>query len=173
MPLPPRPGLLRAGFLLGLAAGCATTTPPPPPTPPGRVALRSNGTPGPEPCPEEALKAMRYLRIGIGEGASIQLDLNQDRVPTVTLYDGPIESMLEEPLGRLGAGTRLYGQVWTRGPQVIIRYYSAQEIGEEEFPLCGVIRVSKGKMARRPDSPPDAAMLDFSEADVWIVNAFR
>ncbi|OJH36572.1 serine/threonine protein kinase [Cystobacter ferrugineus] len=160
-----RLGPWRAALLLCLASSCATT--------PGRVGLRPDGTPGPEECPEEALKAMRYLRIGIGRSALIQLDLNQDMVIPVTLYDGSVESMLEQPLGLLGAGTRLYGQVWTEGPQVTIRYYEAQPIGEEPIPLCAVARMANGQLRKRPDSPPGAAIFNFSRAGIFVVNAFR
>jgi hypothetical protein len=116
---------------------------------------------------------MRYLRIGIGEASMVQLDLNQDRMHRITLYEGPVESMLEESLGLLEVGTRVYGQVWTEGPQVVIRYYEAQPIGEDKVPLCAVVRVSKGQFRKRPESPPGAAILDFSELPLYVVNAFR
>ncbi|HYO74048.1 MAG TPA: serine/threonine protein kinase, partial [Archangium sp.] len=92
----------------------------------GSMPLRPDGTPGPEKCPEEALKAMRILRLRVGDSAWIDLDVNQTDTSPITLYEGPIESMVSEDLGPLEAPTRLYGRVWTDGPQVVIRYYEAR-----------------------------------------------
>lgn len=80
------------------------------------AALRPDGTPGPEECPEEAFKAMRYLQISVGDGGLVTLDVNQTDTTPITLYDGPVESMLEDELGPLEPPTRLYGRVWTSGP---------------------------------------------------------
>ena len=60
---------------------------------------------------------MKYLRMFVGEAAWVQLDANQTRAYPITLYEGPIESVLEENLGLLEAPARLYGRVWTRGPK--------------------------------------------------------
>jgi hypothetical protein len=151
--------------LLMMSAGCATT--------PGAVSLRPDGTPGPEECPEEARKAMNYLRMFVGEAALVQIDANQSASP-ITLYDGPIESMLQDDLGLLDAPSRLYGKVWTHGSQAVIRYYEGQPLnGGNKIPLCAVARLGLGQLRKRPDSLPGTAVLDSTRAGVFIVDAFR
>lgn len=157
--------LLPSLVLLSTLLGCATTR--------GDVSLRADGSPGPEECPEEALKTMRILRLRVGDGASAELDMNQDDVSPITLYEGPIESMLNTNLGPLEATTRLYGRVWTGGPQVVIRYYEAEPPGGDKIPICAVARLSKGQLRKRPESKPGTAILEFSTAGVDIVSSFR
>lgn len=160
--------LLWGVALLVTSSSCATT-----PTP-GDVRLRPDGTPGPEKCPEEARKAMGYLRMFVGEAAFAELDVNQGLVREITLYDGPIESMLEDDLGLLEAPARLYGHVWTGGPQVVIRYYEAQPVkGGNKIPICAVARLGLGQLRKRPNSKPGTAILDASSAGVFIVDEFR
>lgn len=140
----------------------------------GEVSLRPDGTPGPEECPEEARKAMDYLQMFVGEAAIVQLDANQSRASPITLYDGPVESVLENDLGLLAAPARLYGRVWTGGPQVVIRYYEAHPLtGGSKIPICAVARLGLGQLRKRPDSKPGTAVLDSSRAGVFIVDAFR
>jgi hypothetical protein len=153
-------------LLLVTSSGC-------PGTGTGGVALRPDGTPGPEKCPEEALKAMRYLRLSVGDAALVELDMNQDDVSPITLYDGPIESMLEGNLGILESPTRLYGRVWTRGQQAVIRYYEAKPPDGDRVPICAVARSSKGQLRKHPDSKPGTAILDFSSSMAFIVDEFR
>jgi hypothetical protein len=157
--------LLGSAALLLMSSGCTTTS--------GGVMLRPDGTPGPQECPEEAKRAMRYLELHVGDSAWVELDANQIKSRPITLYDGPIESRLKEDMGRLEATTRLYGQVWTGGPQVVIRYYEAQEPYAEKVPICAVARLSENQLRKRPDSKPGTAILDFSVAGADIVDAFR
>ena len=149
--------------LLLAASGC----------PLGSVPLRPDGTPGPEKCPEEALKAMRILRLRVGDSAWIELDVNQLDTSPITLYDGPIESMVSEDLGPLESPTRLYGRVWTEGPQVVIRYYEARPPDGDIIPICAVARLSKGQLKKLPGSKPGMAILDYPRAGVDVVDAFR
>ncbi|MFL5343464.1 MAG: hypothetical protein ACJ8AT_01655 [Hyalangium sp.] len=65
---------------------------------------------------------MRILRLHVGDAASVELDVNQTDDSPITLYDGPVESMLNDDLGILPAVTRLYGRVWTSGPHVSARH---------------------------------------------------
>jgi hypothetical protein len=88
----------------------------------GSVLLRPDGSPGPEKCSKEALTAMRILRLEVLDSAWVELDVNQTDDSPITLYDGPVESMLNDDLGPLEPPTRLYGRVWTGGPQVVILY---------------------------------------------------
>ncbi|NMO17402.1 serine/threonine protein kinase [Pyxidicoccus fallax] len=137
------------------------------------VALRPDGTPGPEKCPEKALETMRILRLYVGDSARVELDVNQDDTSPITLYDGPIESMVDDQLGPFESPTRLYGRVWTGGPQVVIRYYEAHPPRADKVPICAVARLSKGQLRKRPESKPGTAILEFSSAGVYIVNEFR
>lgn len=164
--MPPLKTLLfLSAVLLGTSSGCAT--------PSGQVRLRPDGSPGPEDCPEKALETMRILRIRVGDAAGVELDANQRDVEPLTLYDGPVESILEDDLGILEANTRLYGRVWTGGPQVVVRYYQAHPVDGDPVPICAVARLGKGQLRKRPESKPGMAVLDYSIASAYIVNAFR
>jgi hypothetical protein len=117
---------------------------------------------------------MRYLRLFVGESAWVELDANQSLTDAVTLYEGPIESILDEDLGLLEAPARLYGRVWTGGPQVVIRYYEAQPLdGGDKVPICAVARLGMGQLRKRADSKPGTAILGSSRAGVFIVDGFR
>jgi hypothetical protein len=150
--------------LLATSLGCTTT---------GGVSLRPDGTPGPQECPEDAKKTMRILRLHVGDSALVDLDANQIGSRRVTLYDGPIESVMQEGFGTLEGATRLYGQVWTGGPQVVIRYYEAHPPDGDKVPICAVARLGDDQMRKLPESKPGTAILDGSVAAAFVVNAFR
>ena len=141
--------------------------------PPGGVLLRPDGSPGPEKCSDEALKVMRILGMEVGDAADVELDANQMDARPITLYDGPVESFMEESLGALDPGTRLYGRVWTSGPQVVVRYYEARPPGKDTVPICAVARLGRGQMRKRPESIPGTAILDYSGALAFVVDSFR
>ncbi len=151
-------------LLLCVSSSCMTT---------GGVSLRPDGSPGPETCPEKALETMRRLGLSVGDSADVELDVNQTDTSPITLYDGPVESMLNSPLGILPAVTRLYGRVWTGGPQVVVRYYEAHVPDEEPIPICAVARLARGQLKKKPESKPGTALLEFSSAGLYLVNAFR
>lgn len=158
--------LLGCAVLLVTSSGC-------PGSATSGVALRPDGTPGPEKCPEEARKAMNYLRLFVGASAWIQLDANQSSSP-LALYEGAIESVLEDDLGPLAAPARLYGRVWTSGPQAVIRYYAAQPLdGGDQVPICAVARLGIGQLRKLPASKPGMAVLGAASAGVYIVDEFR
>jgi hypothetical protein len=154
-------------FALGvLVSGCAGSAT-------GKVSLRPDGTPGPEKCSEEALKAMRYMRLSVGDGATAELDANQMDARPITLYEGRVESVLLDDLGMLESPTRLYGYVWTSGPQAVIRYYEARPPGvAERVPICAVARTGMNQLRKRPESLPGTAVLPFSIGGVYIVDEF-
>ncbi len=116
---------------------------------------------------------MRRHDLSVGDGAAVELDVNQTSTSPITLYEGPVESMLNSSLGTLPGVTRLYGQVWTGGPQVVIRYFEAHPPDEEPIPICAVARLAAGQLKKKPESKPGTAILEFSSAGVYIVNAFR
>lgn len=163
----PSPQVLVHSLVLLLVTTLGCTTPR------GGVRLRSDGSPGPEDCPEEAQNAMRYMKMRVGDAATVELDTNQISSRRITLYDGPIESMLDEGLGTLETTTRLYGRVWTAGPQVVIRWYEAQPPDSEKVPICAVARLAYDQMRKLPESKPGTAILAGSTADAYIVDAFR
>ncbi len=156
--------LLSSIFLLATSSGCMTS---------GGVALRPDGTPGPQECSEEAKRTMRALRLRVGDAAWVDMDTNQLDARQITLYDGPIESMLKDNFGTLEPATRLYGQVWTSGAQVVIRYYEAHPPDSEKFPICAVARLSRDQMRKLPGSKPGMAILDGSTSAAYVVDAFR
>lgn len=151
-------------LLLCVSSSCKTT---------GGVSLRPDGSPGPEACPEKALETMRRLGLSVGDASDVELDVNQTDTSPITLYDGPVESMLNSPLGTLPTVTRLYGRVWTGGPQVVIRYYEAHVPDEEPIPICAVARLARGQLKKKPESKPGTAILEFSSAGLYLVNSFR
>lgn len=117
---------------------------------------------------------MSYLHLFVGESARAQLDANQTQARPITLYDGNIESVLDENLGLLEAPARLYGRVWTGGPQVVIRYHAAQPMnGGDQAPICTVTRLGFGQLRKLPESKPGTAILDSPRAGVYIVDEFR
>jgi len=150
--------------LLATSLGCTTT---------GGVSLRPDGTPGPQECPEEAKRVMEALKLRVGDTALVELDANQISARRVTLYDGPVESLLIRDFGTLETTTRLYGQVWTAGPQVVIRYYEAHPPDSGKFPICAVARLSYDQMRKLPESKPGMAILEGSVAAAYVVDAFR
>lgn len=104
---------------------------------------------------------MRILRLHVGDAASVELDVNQTDDSPITLYDGPVESMLNDDLGILPAVTRLYGRVWTSGPHAIVRYYEAHPPDGEKVPICAVARLAKGQLRKLPGSKPGTALLEY------------
>jgi len=150
---------------MSLGSGCAGAS--------AGVSLRPDGSPGPQPCPAGALKAMQRLGINVPQSAFITIDLPRERELPFTLYDGPIESVLVEALGPLPEGTLISGHVWTGGLDVVIRYHEARTPSGVTIPFCGVARDASGGMTKRPGSPPGIGIIPDSGAAVWIVDAFR
>jgi hypothetical protein len=147
----------------GLSLGCAGAG----------VPLRPDGSPGPQDCPQKALEAMRILRLRPGDASSAEIDANQSSQDSITVNDGPVESVLAEYLGYLPPATRLYGQIWTGGPNVVIRYYEARPPDGDPIPFCAVARLGHGGLRKRPGPRPGSAVLEFSQTGIYIVDAFR
>jgi hypothetical protein len=152
---------------LSLFAGCAT---------PGAVGLKPDGSPGPEPCPRKALETMAILRLHPGLSEWIELDQSYVGQDTMTVNDGPIESILQDQLGDsvLVTGTRLYGKVWTSGPNVVVRYYEAHPPDPgEALAICAIARLDDGELKKKPGPAPGSALLEYTTARLMIVDAFR
>jgi hypothetical protein len=115
---------------------------------------------------------MRILRMQVGDATDVELDANQMDSSPITLYEGPVESVLDGSLGLLDPVTRLYGRVWTSGPQVVVRYYEAKPPDGDTVPICAVARLGD-QMRKRPESKPGTAILEFSNAAVFVVDEFR
>jgi hypothetical protein len=158
-----KPLALPVVLLLPVIAGC----------PSAGVSLRSDGSPGPEKCSEKALEVMRILRMRVGDAADAHLDANQIDASPVIVYDGPLESYLTESLGTLEPGTRLYGQAWTGGFQVVVRYYEAHPPDGDKVPICAVARLGHGQMRKKPESKPGTALLEHGAVSVFVVDSFR
>jgi len=138
------------------------------------VTLRADGSPGPQECSERALETMKFFQLYPGEAAFMEIDVKQVAQSPITLTDGPIESYTTEELGALPSKTRLYGRVWTTGPNVIIRYYEARPPGGELISICGIAgNDRRSGLRKRPDSPPGGALLTDSDSAIWIVDSFR
>jgi hypothetical protein len=154
-----------ASFLtvLGLSLGCASSG----------VSIRPDGGPGPQDCPEKALEVMKILRLRPGDTAKAEVDANQSADDSIIVNDGPVESVLANYLGYLPPATRLYGQIWTGGRNVVIRYYEARPPDGDPIPLCAVARLSGGGLRKQPGPRPGSAVLEFSRVSVHIVDAFR
>jgi hypothetical protein len=67
----------------------------------------------------------------------------------------------------------LYGQVWTGGPQVVIRYYEAHPPDGDKIPICAVARLGEDQMRKLPESKPGTAIIESSIAAAFVVDAFR
>ncbi len=65
------------------------------------------------------------------------------------------------------------GQVWTAGPQVVIRYYEAHPPDSEKLAICAVARLSYDQMRKLPESKPGTAILEGSFASAYVVDSFR
>jgi hypothetical protein len=116
---------------------------------------------------------MRILRMQVGDAADVELDANQIDARPITLYDGPVESFLDGSLGTLDPATRLYGRVWTGGPLVVVRYYEAKPPDGDTVPICAVARLGDGQLRKHPESKPGTAIVDYSNASVFVVDSFR
>jgi hypothetical protein len=116
---------------------------------------------------------MRALRLRVGSGALAEIDANQRQQEPLTVFSGPIESVLMDPLDAIDRGTRFYGRIWITKRGVVIRYYHAAMPDGETFPICAVARRDAGEMKGKPGAYPGSVELESSTAWIWIVEDFR
>ena len=142
------------------------------------VPLRPDGSPAAEPCPADAAEAMREFHLvpaangRLGSAEMIDLDVTQRRKGPMVIYDGPIESEIRPNMGDLPPNTRLQGRVWTSGPRVIIRYYSARLPDGRRIPFCAAAGDNGPGLPKGPGRPGSAA-LPRIYATVYVVSQFR
>lgn len=115
---------------------------------------------------------MRLLGLRPGSGADVEIDVNQFEREPLTVFAGPIESILTQPMNHLDGGSRLYGWLWTTERGVAIRYYRAQMAGGEVFPICAVARRGGEELAGKPGKYPKSVELQSSSALAFIVEDF-
>ena len=106
-------------------------------------------------------------------GALAEIDANQVQRKSLTLFSGPVESVLVNRLGPILGGTRFYGRIWISKRGVVIRYYHAQNINGEVFPICAVARRDGDDMKAKPGAYPGSAELEGSSAWIDVVDDFR
>ena len=115
---------------------------------------------------------MRVLRLRPGAAVDVEIDANQVYREPLTIFAGPIESIVTHPMYRLDGGTRLYGWIWTTGRGVVIRYYRAQMPDSDAFPICAVARRGGDELAGTPGKWPNSVELQSSSAMAVIVEEF-
>jgi len=100
--------------------------------------------PDPEPCPEEAVKAMKELgwKLGSNQAPLLLLDVTQGSAeeyaaqPYGVLKDGPVTGAIFRPEGKAPAGMRVDGHLWTTGDRIYGRYVRAHLPGGGTVPIC-------------------------------------
>jgi len=143
----------------------------------------SQVTPTREACPAAAVEAMDARELRDEGEINVQVDVRQpDEGPAkcrvagrylegpnlgcfAKVGDGKIESVVLRRFRDLPAGTRLHGQVWTSGEEVVIRYTravvpSGEDYGdlERDFPICVALGLNGGEK-KLPGSKPGAALV--------------
>ncbi|MFP2903515.1 serine/threonine protein kinase [Pyxidicoccus sp. 3LFB2] len=146
----------------------------------------SQVTPTREACPAAAVRAMEERALGRASSFPITVDPKQpDAVKNTKeckdrgnwradigcfaiVGDGQIVSVVaEEGIYGLPGGTRLYGQLWTSGDEVVGRYTRAVyppgfDVGnsgwERDFPVCIALSQNGGEKTL-PGSKPGAAII--------------
>ena len=135
------------------------------------VRVRSDGTPLPQDCPREALESMAEMGIGPSESIesmSVIVDERWGESGKTPLVEGPVVGYLYEPYRQLPRRTRLFGQVWTGGEMVIVRYDALQVPGGRRRPFCAEVDDSGGQ-EKDPASPRGVAIIPDNVAAVRLV----
>ena len=161
--------------ILGVACwalGCPVRVPNPLLDAGRNVPILPDGSPAPEPCSARAKEVMRALQLRVGDSALAEIDANQFEREPLTVFGGPVESIITEPMGSFSAATRFYGWIWTTKRGVVVRYYHAQNPDREVLPICAVARKGSGQLAAKPGAYPGSAELEFSSVAIYIVEEF-
>jgi hypothetical protein len=137
------------------------------------VPLRPDGSPADEKCPAGAREALAALDLAPGASVSVFADVTRKSLGLpLILYDGPIESETLVPMVNLPGGTRLQGRVWTSGPRIVIRYYSARLPDGKSIPFCAVAADNGPGLPKAPSRPGGAA-IEGPTAEVYVTGQFH
>lgn len=147
-----------------MGGGCATIS--------ATVPLLPDGSPAPRPCPPGAIEAMRRLEIAEGEVTYGIADATQNRQIPARLMDGPVVGYTDTALGLIPERTKLYGDVWTTGPEVVIRYHEVQLPDGRRFPICAAALESFGGLEKLPGSAPGVAVVQDSRIALRFVDVY-
>ncbi|MDY7226981.1 serine/threonine protein kinase [Hyalangium rubrum] len=136
--------------------------------------------PDPEPCPEEAVKAMRELDWAVGShGPFILLDVTKGSAeeareqPLTVWKDGPVTGALIRAEGKAPAGMRIDGHLWTTGDRIYGRYLRAHLPGGRTVPIC--LELADGRdlgLPKQEGSKPDHTVGD-KVSDTEAVKQWR
>ena len=148
-----------------MGGGCAGTDS-------ATVPLLPNGSPAPRPCPPGAIEAMRKLEIAEGDVSFAVADATEYRQIPARLMDGPVVGYSTREVGLLPERTRLYGRVWTAGPEVVIRYHEVGLPDGRRFPICAVAMESFGGLEKLPGSAPGVAVVQDSRIALRFVDVY-
>lgn len=137
------------------------------------VPLHPDGSPAEEKCPAGAREAMEALSLAPGDSGFIYVDATRKvRGGPLVVYDGPIESEMPLNVMDLPGHTRLSGRVWTGGPRVVIRYYSARLPDGKVIPFCALADWNGAGLPKFPGRPGSAA-LESTTASFTVTGQFR
>jgi len=113
--------------------------------------VRADGTPGPEPCSRDALKAMQILRLHTGESAWIDLDMNHVGVHNLVVYDGP--SRVDSPNHWVTPWRPEHASTGRSGPAALrcdpLLRGEALDMGTP-IPICAVARLGADQLRKKP-----------------------
>jgi len=136
------------------------------------VPLRPDGSPAEEKCPEGAREAITSFGLEPGSSTAVFVEVSRTMPGPLIVYDGPIESMTWGPMEELPGRTRLQGRIWTSGPRVVIRYYSATLPDGRHIPFCAVAGDNGPGLPKTPGRPGSAA-LEGPAVTIYVTGQFR
>ena len=134
----------------------------------------------PEPCPEEAVKAMRQeLGWSVDSwGPFILLDVTKGSAeeareqPHTVWKDGPVTGALIKPRGKAPAGMRIDGHLWTTGDKIYGRYVRAHLPGGRTVPICLELH-NAGLGSRLREGSKSGAPIASKVSETWTAKQWR
>lgn len=135
------------------------------------VRLRPDGTPLPQDCPRQTLEAMARMGLNPGDSFPVVMDERLGEIDKARLEEGTVVGYVSRFPEHLPEGTRLFGQVWTGGEMVIIRYDALQVPGGPRVPVCVEVDDSGGQ-EKDPASPPGVAIISDSVGAAKVVSRY-
>ncbi|HEX8821067.1 MAG TPA: hypothetical protein VF794_14155 [Archangium sp.] len=151
--------MVTLGALVVLCTGCSG------------VRLRPDGTPEPQDCPRQTLEAMARMGLYPGDSFPVVMDERLGVASKARLEEGSVVGYVDRPYEQLPEGTRLFGQVWTAGEMVIIRYDAIQVPAGHRMPLCAEVDDSGGQ-EKDPASPKGVAIIQDNVGVVKVVTRY-